>query len=342
MIETFKILIEEPEKLRKYLVFMIRFILSSIFASILYSNIFGEYELLSYKNDLFWSDLYHFFITGRIMIVILFYLTCKIILFDILAEIPASLLRGIVNRVTRNKSHFKDSLPIRLILSYIGILSIESKTKKVSLGKNYEQFYDLLSIYQDKEGKEEIHNIKNSLMNETLHSYFVFTILFFCNMNLTQFHLLTTMVVIGLILSSLSYFSLSLIIEFFEINGAELLFGLNLFKQEKFVTSFLIEHHIKIIDNEGNTNQLSKKIDFKNAEYSLEFYPGKSKIVSHMIKKIINKTTNSNLAGTFIITDKPLSRTAKKLLKTNKNIKVIYATTEKKLLFKLEKSFLEK
>lgn len=276
------------------------------------------------------------------MIVILFYLTCKIILFDILAEIPASLLRGIINRVTRNKSHFKDSLTIRLILSYIGILSIESKTKKISLGKNYEQFYDLLSIYQDKEGKKEIHNIKNSLMNETLHSYFVFTILFFFFMNLTQFHLLTAMVVTGLILSSFSYFSLSVIIEFFEINGAELLFGLNLFKQEKFVTSFLTEHHIKIIDNEENANQLSKKIHFKNAEYCLEFYPGKTKIVSHMIKKIINKTTNSNLAGTFIITDKPLSSTAKKLLKTNKNIKVIYATTEKKLLFKLEKSFLEK
>lgn len=342
MIETFKILIEEPEKLKKFIVLIIRIILISIFTSLFYSYIFGIYELLDYKSNGFWNDLYHFFITGRVLIVALIYLTCKVILFDVFAELLASLFRGFVNKVTNNKSHFKDSFLIRFVLNSFGILSIDTKTKKVSLGKNYEQFYDILSLYQDKEGKNEIHGIKNSLMNETLHSYFVFTILFFFFLDLTQFQLLTAMAIIGLILTSLSYFSLCIIIEFFEINAAELLFGLNLFKQEKIVTSFLNEHHIQIIDNEERPNQLSKRINFKNAEYSLEFYPGKSKIMSHMVKRMLNRTTNNNLAGTIIITDKPISEASRKLLKANKNIKVICAKTEKKLLLKLEKYFFEK
>lgn len=342
MIETFKILIEEPEKFKKFIVLIIRFILISIFTSLFYGYIFGTYELLDFKSNDFWNDLYHFFITGRALIVVLIYLTCKVILFDVFAELLASLLRGFVNKVTNNKSHFKDSFLIRLVLTLFGIISIDDRTKNVVLGENYEQFYDILMVYQHKEGKQEIHGIKNSLMNETLHSYFVFTILFFFFMDLTQFQLLTAIVILGLILSSLSYLSLCVIIEFFDVNGAELLFGLNLFKQEKFVTSFLNEHHIQILENKERPNQLSKKINFKNAEYSLEFYPGKSKIMSHMVKRMINRTANNNLAGTIIITDKPISEASRKLLKKNKSIKVIYAKTEKILLLKLEKHFFEK
>lgn len=342
MIETFKILIEEPEKLRKFIVFLIRFIITSIFSSILYTYIFGEYELLNYQTSTFLTDFYTFFISGKVLLVALIYLSCKVAVFDIATEIPASLLRGMVNFTTRNKSNFKDSQLIRFVLSSFKILSIDEKSKKVSLGKNYELFYDILSVYHKKEAKKDIHGIKHSLMNETLHSYFAFTILFFFFIDFHQSSLLTTLVLLGLLLSSISYFGISIIIEFFDINAAELLFGLNLFKQEKFVASFLNEHFISIIENEERKNQLSKKINFKNAEYSLEFYPGKTKISSPMVQRIINRTANNNLAGTIIITDKPLTDTGKQLLKKNKNIKVIYATTEKKLRSKLEEYFFEK
>lgn len=342
MIETFKILIEEPEKLKKYIVFLIRFIIIFIFSSLLYTNIFGEYELLDYKKLTFFTDLYNFFISGKILIVALIYLSCKVVIFDIATEIPASLLRGVVNFTTRNKSNFKDSQLIRFVLSSFGILSIDEKSKNVSLGKNYKLFYDILSVYHKKEAKKDIQGIKHSLMNETLHSYFAFAILFFFFMDFHHSSLLTTLVLLGLLLSSISYFGISIIIEFFDINAAELLFGLNLFRQEKFVTSFLKEHFIRIIENEEKSDQLSKKINFKSAEYSLEFYPGKTKISSQMVQRIINRTANDNLAGSIIITDKPLTDTGRRILRKNKNIKVIYANSEKKLRSKLEEYFFEK
>lgn len=342
MIETFKILIEEPEKLRKFVVFLIRFIIISIFSSVLYEHIFGEYELLDYKEQTFLADLYSFFMSGRVLIIGLIYLSCKVVIFDIATEIPASLLRGLVNITTRNKSNFKDSHVIRFVLNAFGILSIDEKANKVSLGKNYELFYDIVSIYHKKEARKDIHGIKHTLMNETLHSYFAFSFLFFFFTDFQQSHLLVALVLSGLLLSSISYYGISIIIEFFDINAAELLFGLNLFKQEKFVTSFLKEHFIRIIEDEKRNDQLSKKISFKSAEYSLEFYPGKTKISSPMVQRIINRTANNNLAGTIIITDKPLTDTGKQLLKKNKNIKVIYATTEKKLRSKLEEYFFEK
>lgn len=50
----------------------------------------------------------------------------------------------------------------------------------------------------------------------------------------------------------------------------------------------------------------------------------------------------NNLAGSIISTDKSLTETGMRLLKKNKNIKVIYATSEKKLRKKLEEYFFEK
>lgn len=342
MIETFKILIEEPERLKKIIVFLIRFIIVSIFSSILYTNIFGAYVLLDFKNPVFLTDLYMFFISGKILIVLLIYLFCKVAVFDILAEIPASLLRGLVNVTTRNKSNFKDSQLVRYVLSSFGILTIDEKAKQVSLGKNYEIFYDMLTVYQQKEARKEIDGIKNSLMNETLHSYFAFAILFFFYTNFYLSPLLTVLVLTGLLVSSIAYFGISIVIEFFDINAAELLFGLKLYRQEKFVVSFLKENFITIIDDEETRDQLSKKINFKGEEFSLVFYPGKTKIMSHMIRRLVNRTANNNLAGAIIITDKPVTDTGKKLLRKNKNIKIIHATTEKKLRLKLENYFFER
>lgn len=341
MIETVKVLIEEPEKLKKLIVLLIRFVLISVFTSLLYIHIFDKYELLNIKSGTFWNELYTFFISGNALIVALLYLTLKVVLFDIIAELGAFILRYLVVLTTRKKSHFKNTGLTRFILEFYGIIEFDEKNK-VSLGHNYEQFYELLSIYQDKEAKKEIHGLKYSLMNETLHSYFVFTILFFCFMDMSHFHLLTTIVIAGLLVTCFSYFSLSVIIEFFEINGAELLFGLNLYQQEKYVSSFLKEHHILTIENEESNDQLYKKISFNNGEYYLILYPGKTKVMSYAVQRIINRTANNNLTGSILITDKQLSKKSQKLLKANQNIAVIYAKTEKKLRLKLENYFFEK
>lgn len=109
MIETVKELIEEPEKLKKMIVLLIRLILISVFTSSLYIHIFDKYELLDIKSNMFWNELYIFFISGRALIVAFLYFTLKVILFDIIAEMGAFILRYTVKLATKKKSKFKDT-----------------------------------------------------------------------------------------------------------------------------------------------------------------------------------------------------------------------------------------
>lgn len=340
MFETVRVLIEEPEKLRKVVVFIIKFILISVFTSVLYIHVFGKYELLNFKDEKFWDDIYNFIITGRILTIVLFYLASKLILFDLVAEIPALILRGIVNWIIRDKSNFRDNMLIRFILELFGVIQFDSKRKRATLGKNYEQFYEMLYVYENTEAKKEIHNIKNSLMSETLHSLFVFAILYFTTLDTIHVPFITILLLSALLVSCLAYYGLTVIFEFFDINGGELLFGLSILHQEKILTEFLKEHHIEI--NEEHSSQFSKRIKLKEGEYTIELFPVKQKIVSHMIQRLLNRTANNSLSGAFLITDKPMSETAKKLLKTEKKIKVIFADNDNKLIKKLEKHFLEK
>lgn len=340
MFETVRVLIEEPERLRKILVFIIKFILVSIFTSVLYIHVFGRYELLNFKDGKFWDDIYNFIISGRILTVLLFYLASKLILFDLMAEIPALILRCIVNWMIRDKTNFKDNMLIRFVLELFGVIQFDNKNKRATLGKNYEQFYEMLSVYENTDAKKEIHNIKNSLMSETLHSLFVFTVLYFSMLEVIHVPFITVLLLSGLLVSCLAYYGLTVIFEFFDINGGELLFGLSILHQEKLLTEFLKEHHIAII--EEHSSQFSKRVKLKEGEFNIELFPVKQKIVSHMIQRLLNRTANNSLSGAFLITDKPISATAKKLLKTERNIKVIFADSDTKLIKKLEKHFLEK
>ncbi|RZJ36563.1 MAG: hypothetical protein EOO51_00140 [Flavobacterium sp.] len=339
MIEYIKALIEEPEKLKKSFVFSIKFILSAIFASSLYEYMFGDYIIIDFKGATVWNEMCHFFISGKILAVAFLYLTSKLILFDLVAEMVGSLLRGFINLIAKNKSRVKDTWFIRFVLEKFNVMRFDKKTRRGSLGKNYEEFHEIISAYQLKNAKKEVHTFKRSLMNETLHTYFVFTILYFTQLHSVHVHYLTILVILGLLGTCYFYFAIIIIINFFDINGAEILFGLDKYKLENLVTLFLRANSIEIIEN--HSTQLRKRILFKGAIYNLTLYARKERIVSDMVKPLLSTNNNMEIAGTILITDKPISKTAKALL-TSTNIKVIYANKDAKLSKKLKKYFLEK
>ena len=205
MFEIVKTLAEEPAKLRKLIFFILKFILSAIVSSKLYTWVFGEFELLNLAIPQFWNELYHFILSGNVVIVFFIYLVSRFLLFDVFASIPDLILNSISKNIFSNEMDLNDNDLIRIILKSLDVITFNKQTKKVGIGENFDNFYEILNLYQHKETKDEVYSLKKSLMNETLHIYFVFVLVYSFFLEVEKSGLFTTILIIGLVINVLSY-----------------------------------------------------------------------------------------------------------------------------------------
>ena len=318
MFEILKTLVEEPAKLRKLVFFILKFILSAIVSSKLYSWIFGEFKLIKLTIPEFWDELYHFVFTGNILVVFFLYLVSRFLLFDVFSSIPSWVINYISKNIFNNKADIKDNELIRILLKSLDVIKFDKETKKVGVGEYFDTFYNILNLYQHKETKDEVYSFKNSLMNETLHIYFVFFLIYSCFLNIEKSGLFTTILITGLVINILIYFIIYFLIQFFNNNGKDILFGLNLLSTEKVLIEFLKDHKVLFSENEKQKgNKLSKFIILNGKEAVIDIYTGKRPITKYALERYIQQAINNNVKKLILISDKRLTTEAKELMKKN-------------------------
>lgn len=318
MFEILKTLVEEPAKLRKLVFFILKFILSAIVSSKLYSWIFGEFKLIKFTIPEFWDELYHFVFTGNILVVFFLYLVSRFLLFDVFSSIPSWFLNYISKNIFTKKADLKDNDLIRVLLKSLDVIKFDKESKKVGVGEYFDTFYNILNLYQHKETKDEVYSFKNSLMNETLHIYFVFFLIYSCFLNIEKSGLFTTILIIGLVINVLIYFIIYFLIQFFNNNGKDILFGLNLLSTEKVLIEFLKDHKVLFSETEKQKgNKLSKFIVLNGKEAVIDIYTGKIPITKYALERYIQQAINNNVKKLILISDKRLTTEAKELMKKN-------------------------
>lgn len=318
MFEIVKTLAEEPAKLRKLIFFILKFILSAIVSSKLYTWIFGEFELINLTIPEFWNELYNFILSGNVVIVFFIYLVSRFLLFDVFASIPNLILNSISKGLFSNKTDLSDNDLIRILLKSLDVITFDKQTKKIGIGESFDNFYEVLNLYQHKENKDEVYSFKNSLMNETLHIYFVFFLIYSCFLNIEKSGLFTTILIIGLVINVLIYFIIYFLIQFFNNNGKDILFGLNLLCTEKVLIEFLKDHKVLFSENEKQKgNKLSKFIVLNGEEALIDIYTGKIPITKYALERYIQQAINNNVKKLILISDKRLTTEAKELMKKN-------------------------
>lgn len=343
MFDIFKILAEEPQKIRRSIFILLKFTLNTIAASCLYVLIFKKYDLISFEHPAIWNEIYHFIISGNIIIVFFIYLVCNFLLFDILTIIPKFLLNFISKKIFSNNPDFKDNKSIRIILNVFNVIETDKNDKKIKIGHNFEEFYDLLFSYQHKETKQEIYSFRNSLMNETLHSYFVFVFVFILFINLEKSTLLNYLIGLGLVLNSILYMLLHFAIDFFNNNGENILYGLKSLQINEQVDTFLEENHFRFSkDDSPIKNNFSKMIYINKKEILLDSFFGKYPLPSRQIQRFINVTLNNDKENIVVLSNQKLTKKAKKLLKeNNKTIAVLVYENEDDINHKLYNHFVD-
>lgn len=344
MFELLKVIIDEPTKLKKYFLFIFRFILTSIAASKIYSHYFGVYSLLSFNKNSFIQDLYNFVVDGHIVIIIFIFLGVNFLFYNVLILIPDLILNAIIKRSNRNYKGIKENDFIGYILDFIGVIKRIKSSSKVSMGKNFDEFYDLLSIYQRDETRDEVHHFKKSILNEFVYTYFLFLIIIFFFITIKLPSPLIIIMISGLFVFSYFYIILNKLTNIINTDGEQLLFHLHKLKIEQIVYDFLNEIKITLSETRSPIrNNFSKIIQFNDKDYIFDFYSEKNPLPSFIIQKYIELIVEHKIQGVIILTDNNITQKAKVLVEKNKEIiKIVKFKSEKNLLKKLENYFYDK
>ncbi len=336
MIEIIKILLEQPERLRKFGLFVIKCFLNIIFASKIYIWTFGNYYLINIADFQAWTE---FILSGRILICILFYITSEFLLFFLLPIISTAPLDWIAGTIYSGKPDRNEGKLVRWLLKIGKVISIDEKTKKVSAGKNTEQFQEFVALFEDKESKKEIISLKNSLLNEILHTYFVFLVLYVFVIKIHS-PVVNGIVIAGCIILPLFYWEVCLFIEYMNKNSKNLLYGLKGLKFEKLIYDIFRDIGVYPMDvDKPQEKGYLKSIFHNKKEYILEFQYGKRPVSEFTIGYCRDKFLKAE-KGMIFITNNELTRNAQDLAdEFKKSLLVITFKDEADLIVKLEEYF---
>lgn len=305
MVEFFKVLIEEPEKQRKTAVFLIKASLNIIFSSKLYS--YALHENIVPSNITF-NTIFDYIITGRFVVFCLFYLFSYLFIFGFLDSISIGALQLFYKKIVKKMKFGRQEKDlINKVLVHFELIHIDEKGKKVTAAKNTDAFHEFIEVFTNKENQIEIVNIKNSLVKDIAHTFFVFVLIYFACINLKlDNNVINWLIFAGSIFIPFLYFVANGFIDFLNENAKDISFEIQRLRLEKSLTEILSDLGLLGFDIvDIDTLKMKEVISHKNKNYHIEFRYVKRPIyefdLTSMKEKYIDKEkkvvliTNSNL-----------------------------------------------
>lgn len=233
---------------------------------------------------------------------------------------------------------------IMKVLSWFQLVSIDDKTKRIRAGKNTNEFYEFIEVFNQKETKKEISSIKNSLVQDLVHTFFVFVFLYYSYIKVeTTNNFINVIIVLGCILIPILFIGASALLDFLHKNSKDLLFGIQGLKFEKLIYDALREIGVYPMDADNPSEKGYEKYIFhKNKEYILQFDYGKRPLSEFMVEYYRDKFIKAE-KGMILISNKELTKNSKELAEElKKSLLVITFNNEEDLILKLEEYFKEK
>jgi hypothetical protein len=237
--ELVKILADEPEKIEKALIKGIRIVFSIIIASFLYKLIIGDYKLIPLTN---YELLAEFVVSGRILICLLLFFISEYLIIEMLELIAIAPIWFI-----RKKKliQFTD-VEVTPLLRLFGVIKIKNEHSLPVPGNNIDLLKNFVEQMDDDTTKEEAADLKNSIIENIWHLYFIFTIIYFVVIDKSTLpHQLTTIIVSLLISLFMMSLGVQLLFDYFVKHHKEIFISLSFIKTNAVVENCFADFNIK-------------------------------------------------------------------------------------------------
>lgn len=341
MFELLKIVLEEPEKIRKTGLFVIRAILNLIIASSLYENFIGEYNFIDILDIEQWAE---FILSGRVLIGVLFYIISEIIFFHLLSAIFIGYLDYKANKSINSPAGRYMHSAVLFLFRITKAFEFDEKEKRLKLSKNTDSLSEFLEFYLAKESKNEIYNLKHQFANNIVHTYFIFAICYFLYFDLEGKNWwLNTIIILFCFLLPMAYISICELLNYFDKHSKEIQYTINGMKFEKIIRETLGKNGI-FLSNELNPRESKYHYSFRfgKNEYILQFFYAKISISERELQTQKEVFLKANKKMLFV-TNVELTENALEFVKEHKNsLIVISFKDENDLVTQLETSFKRK
>lgn len=338
MYEILKELVHEPEKLKKYFIFLINTILVAIITSFIYEKLYGKYELILFAENDFWKEIYNFIISGRLIIIsFIFYLVKSLITF--LIEAFLDLINYLLSRIIKNKNdNFRDNKFIRELLTLFNVVSFDSSTRNIYPDKNFNDVYAFLIQNQKSKLIEDLVNIKKSLLSEVYTSFIFFSIVYYFFLTVKRPLLIDIIIIILFIIGTLLILILQHLYNFINANYDDVSFGLKIIKQVSITNFFIKENNITVTSDFEQPYLKYKALKFNNIEYILQHYYKGNSMEKSFIKIFENNLIKPKI---LLISNKKIPIGIKNEISKYEELTIIYFNNEEQLLNDLETYFIE-
>lgn len=284
MLEILKALMEMPEKLGAVLIKIAKIVFTIIFAAKIYELCVGKYAYIEWSEVNAWLE---FIMSGRILLCIAFYGIAWTILFEILPIISFLPLKYLAHKnppsLTIDKS---TSTGILNLLDSFKLLKVDFKGRRIRAALYTEELRDFVEDYSKKETKSEIISIKNALITDVWHFYFLFVISYFVYLRpMVHTGWITFFLLFGCIILPYLYICISAILDKLHESSQEILWQLDNILIEKRILDIMKEQNIFTYDYPlGENAKTIYALTHNELEYLLYFHFSQFQLSEHEIR----------------------------------------------------------
>lgn len=331
--DLIKFLIEEPEKIKKLFLILLRIVINSIFASFLYVKFVHEYYLI---NLLEIQAVTEFFLSGRVVIVLLLYFTSDFILdfiktsIFLIYNLGESFLKGVIDK--------KD---FRWFVFKLNIIQKDPFTQEIIPGKNFNQLHEIVDELNTDEGNQFLYELKDSLITQVLDVFIKFTFIYYVILYNEINSKLNIIVVVGFIGLTSMYFGASWFIKMIRNVSPGILVELQGIKTKEMIDKYLSDNGFSAELEYSNGEKSEPYIEWNNTKYYIVSRISQVKFDHFLIESYINRYLSVG-SGLILFFNQELTKEAIKLYQSNKDrIIVVTYVNENDLKTKIDHLFKE-
>jgi len=330
--EFIKILADEPEKIQKIFLGGIKIIFSIVIGSILYKWMIGPFKVISLTE---YEQLAQFIISGRILIVLLFYFISQYVIIP-----TANLLPQLIIYILSKWKLKIDNRDLNKIISSFDIIRYSKENEIASPGKNIDILYSLATLFEKEETKTEVMILKNSFIENIWNLYFLFFMLyFFLSPIKSHNNLLTGTILVVLLLIALTYVLMNSFIDFLHSNYKEIKEGLSYIKVNDQILKALKSYYISLEKVEGEpVLSKFKYFSYGKKEYIIIHPFVKRKVLLKDVRNLIANTQKPNRVYLLIVPKDFVENTYTILFENHDSLITIEYTDEKNLEAQLKQT----
>ncbi|MBI2285158.1 MAG: hypothetical protein HYU71_15710 [Bacteroidetes bacterium] len=316
MLEIVKTLMEMPEKLGALLIKVAKMVFTIILAANIYELCVGKYRYFNWTDTAAWLE---FVMSGRILLCIAFYGIAWAILFQVLPIISFLPLKYLAHKYPPSLTIDKStSSGILKLLDSFKLLKVDFKGRRVTAAMYTEELRNFVEEYSKKETRSEIISIKNALITDVWHFYFLFVVSYFIYLRpMVHTGWITFLILFGCIILPYFYICISAILDKLHESSQEILWQLNNILSEKRIMEALKELGLFTYDYPlGENARTIYAVTIKGKEHLLYNHFSKSDLSEHEIRHCCQLIEKENKPLIFI-TSASLKEADQKLLTEN-------------------------